>query len=73
VAEGWLARQQWLDGSPEIVADGVGAGAGLGGLADRVRAVGGTLEVGRADGGGFRLQVRLVVPAPAGVGAEGVG
>jgi two-component system sensor histidine kinase DesK len=49
------------------------AGAGLAGLADRVRAVGGTLEVGRADGGGFRLQVRLGVPAPAGVGAEGVG
>jgi two-component system sensor histidine kinase DesK len=71
---------QTCDGvtSLEVDDDGRGpatgrAGAGLDGLADRVRAVGGTLEVGGADGGGFRLQVRLGVPAPAGVGAEGVG
>jgi two-component system sensor histidine kinase DesK len=64
--------------SLEVDDDGRGpangrAGAGLDGLADRLRAVGGTLEVGRADGGGFRLQVRLGVPAPTGVGAVGAG
>jgi two-component system, NarL family, sensor histidine kinase DesK len=60
--------------SLEVDDDGRGpadgrAGRGLDGLADRVRAVGGTLEVGRTAGRGFRLQVRLGVPAPAGAAA----
>jgi two-component system, NarL family, sensor histidine kinase DesK len=49
------------------------AGAGLDGLADRVHAAGGTLEVGGAAGRGFRLRVRLGVPTPAGAGAEAAG
>ena len=61
--------------SLEVEDDGRGAangraGAGLDGLADRVRAVGGTLEVGPAEGRGFRLQVRLAGYAPAHVHAE---
>jgi two-component system, NarL family, sensor histidine kinase DesK len=64
--------------SLEVADDGRGpanghTGAGLDGLADRVRAVGGTLEVGRAAGRGFRLQVRLGVPAPAGGGGAEAG
>jgi two-component system sensor histidine kinase DesK len=38
---------------------GGGAGAGLRGLADRIHALGGTVEVGLSDGSGFRLQVQL--------------
>ena len=45
-------------------------GAGLDGLADRIHAVGGTLEIGRADGRGFRLQVCLGGRAPAYLRAE---
>jgi two-component system sensor histidine kinase DesK len=61
--------------SLEVDDDGRGpangrAGAGLDGLADRVRAVGGTLEVGPAEGRGFKLQVRLAGYAPAYVHAE---
>jgi signal transduction histidine kinase len=36
-----------------------GTGTGLGGLADRIHAVGGILETGRRDVGGFRLRVQL--------------
>jgi two-component system, NarL family, sensor histidine kinase DesK len=48
----------------EVADDGHGpiagnSGAGLDGLADRVRAAGGTLEVGGAEGRGFNLHVRL--------------
>lgn len=54
-------------GSVEIVDDGRAdpgpAGNGLAGLADRVRAVGGTLVAGPRPGGGFG--VRATVPAPA--------
>jgi len=43
---------------------GVGSGTGLEGLADRVHALGGTLEVGPSDGSGFRLRVRLGAAVP---------
>jgi two-component system sensor histidine kinase DesK len=39
-------------------------GTGLNGLADRVHALGGTLEVGPSDGRGFRLRVRLGAVQP---------
>src|SRR6266700_3566410 len=53
----------------EVEDDGRGAsdgamGTGLNGLAGRVHALGGALEVGRSDGQGFRLRVRLGAPAP---------
>jgi two-component system sensor histidine kinase DesK len=38
---------------------GGGTGTGLGGLAERIHGLGGTLEVGPNDGRGFRLRVRL--------------
>jgi two-component system, NarL family, sensor histidine kinase DesK len=38
---------------------GDGTGTGLAGLAERIQAVGGTLQVGPNDGRGFSLQVRL--------------
>jgi two-component system sensor histidine kinase DesK len=48
----------------EVVDDGRGAaggrpGMGLAGLADRVHALGGALEAGRGEAGGFRLRARL--------------
>jgi two-component system sensor histidine kinase DesK len=46
---------------------GESTGTGLQGLADRIHALGGTLEVGPTDGRGFRLRVRLgaaVLPRP---------
>jgi len=48
----------------EVEDDGRGAsdgamGTGLNGIAGRVHALGGTLEVGPSDGQGFRLRVRL--------------
>jgi len=57
--------------SLEVVDDGRGpgdaasSGHGLVGLAERVRAAGGTLTTGAAPGGGFRLWVGLPVLAPA--------
>lgn len=56
----------------EVADDGRGpvggdAGTGLAGLADRVRALGGDLEAGAGEAGGFALRVRLgaaVRPAP---------
>ena len=47
------------------VEESKGAGTGLDGLADRVSAQGGTLEVGPNDGRGFRLRVRLGTAAPS--------
>jgi two-component system, NarL family, sensor histidine kinase DesK len=41
------------------VAGGNGTGTGLESLADRVRALGGTVEVGPGDGYGFKLRVQL--------------
>jgi len=44
---------------------GDGTGTGLDGLADRIHALGGSLEVGPNDGRGFRLRVRLgAAPLP---------
>jgi two-component system sensor histidine kinase DesK len=43
---------------------GGGTGTGLDGLAERIHALGGTLEVGPNDGRGFRLRVRLGAPTP---------
>jgi two-component system, NarL family, sensor histidine kinase DesK len=43
---------------------GQGTGTGLEGLADRIHALGGTLEVGPSDGRGFRLRVRLAAAVP---------
>jgi two-component system, NarL family, sensor histidine kinase DesK len=43
---------------------GEGTGTGLEGLADRIHALGGTLEVGPSDGCGFRLRVRLGAAVP---------
>jgi len=68
------------DGSTllEIEDDGRGpiggvAGAGLGGLADRIHALGGTVEVGPCDGSGFLLRVRLSSAEPAAAHVEGTG
>jgi len=47
------------------------SGAGLDGLADRVRAAGGMLEVGRAEGRGFKLHVRLGGRTATPVSAQG--
>ena len=59
------------DGSTTLAIDDDGrgpvegtTGTGLDGLADRVHALGGTLEVGPSDGRGFRLRVRLGAPVP---------
>lgn len=43
---------------------GGGAGTGLDGLADRIHALGGTIEVGPGEGRGFRLRVRLGTAEP---------
>ena len=43
---------------------GGGTGTGLDGLADRIHALGGTIEVGPGEDAGFRLRVRLGAPAP---------
>jgi two-component system, NarL family, sensor histidine kinase DesK len=43
---------------------GEGRGTGLEGLANRIHALGGTLEVGPSDGRGFRLRVRLGAVLP---------
>jgi two-component system, NarL family, sensor histidine kinase DesK len=56
------------DGHGPIAGD---SGAGLDGLADRVRAAGGTLEVGGVEGRGFNLHVRLGRRAPAHITAQG--
>lgn len=45
-------------------ADGDGSGHGLDGLAERALALNGTVEVGSAAEGGFRLAVRVPVPGP---------
>ncbi|MBO3748685.1 hypothetical protein J5X84_21620 [Streptosporangiaceae bacterium NEAU-GS5] len=42
-----------------------GPGSGLEGLAERVQAVGGTVDAGPAPGGGFRLHIEVPVPAAA--------
>jgi signal transduction histidine kinase len=42
---------------------GTGSGAGLLGLAERLRLYGGTLETGRRVGGGFRVRARLPLEA----------
>jgi two-component system, NarL family, sensor histidine kinase DesK len=59
----------------EIQDDGRGpgggaTGTGLDGLADRIHALGGTIEVGPGDGAGFRLRVRLGASAPPARRAE---
>ena len=55
-------------GSVEIVDDGRGApavpGIGLSGLAERVRAAGGTLTAGPRSGGGFAVRATLPVIGP---------
>jgi two-component system sensor histidine kinase DesK len=43
---------------------GGGNGTGLNGLADRIHALGGTIEAGPGEGAGFRLRVRLGAPDP---------
>jgi two-component system sensor histidine kinase DesK len=43
---------------------GEGTGTGLDGLADRIHALGGTLEVGPSEGRGFRLRVQLGALVP---------
>jgi two-component system sensor histidine kinase DesK len=42
---------------------GAGSGTGLDGLAERIHALNGSLEVGPSDAHGFRLRVRLGTPA----------
>jgi two-component system sensor histidine kinase DesK len=59
----------------EVVDDGRGpagghAGAGLAGVADRVQALGGTVEAGPGEAGGFRLRVWLGAAVPAAPPAE---
>jgi len=46
-----------------------GQGSGLAGIAERVAALGGTVECGAAPGRGVRLRAVVPVPAPAGVAA----
>lgn len=43
---------------------GGGTGTGLDGLADRIRALGGTIEVGPREGHGFKLRVRIGAALP---------
>jgi signal transduction histidine kinase len=74
------ASQAWIrirrdDGSLviEIEDDGVGGarvggGSGLRGLADRVAALGGTIEVDSPPGSGTRLTIELPLPATTGPG-----
>jgi two-component system, NarL family, sensor histidine kinase DesK len=45
---------------------GGGTGAGLDGLANRIQALGGSVETGPSDGCGFRLRVRLGAATPPG-------
>ena len=59
-----------LDGRGAV---GAGSGAGLDGLAERVHALGGTLEVGPGEARGFRLRVRLGKARPQRARAEVVG
>jgi two-component system sensor histidine kinase DesK len=66
-----IALLKGTDGSVslEVEDDGRGAaqgsaGVGLNGLADRVNALGGELQVGPRDEHGFRVQVRLGAPVP---------
>ena len=47
-------------GSPEQ-----GSGSGIAGMRERAGALGGTLAAGPLAGGGFRVEARLPVPAPA--------
>jgi signal transduction histidine kinase len=68
-----LVRADWQDGElrVEIVDDGVGGadpstGSGLRGLADRLEAVNGSLEIRSPLGGGTRLVARIPVLAGAG-------
>ncbi|BFU44932.1 sensor histidine kinase [Krasilnikovia sp. MM14-A1004] len=53
------------------VAAGLGGGRGLDGMRERARALGGTLDAGPRDGGGWR--VRAVFPLAAGTGAAAAG
>jgi two-component system sensor histidine kinase DesK len=59
------------DGSTTLEVDddgrgpvGGGTGTGLDGLTDRIHALGGTIQVGPGEAGGFRLQVRLGAAVP---------
>ena len=49
-----------------VGADVNGAGHGLRGMRERAAAAGGTIEIGRAPAGGFRVAARLPFDAPAG-------
>ncbi len=55
-AEGSTALDVEDDGRGPVAG---GTGTGIEGLADRVHALGGSLEVGASDGRGFKLRVRL--------------
>ncbi len=64
-------RAGWLDGelSVEVADDGVGGadasvGTGLRGLADRLEAIDGSLQIVSPTGGGTRLVARIPVAAP---------
>jgi signal transduction histidine kinase len=49
-----------------VAATGNGAGHGLRGMRERAAAAGGTIEIGRAPAGGFRVAALLPFDAPAG-------
>ncbi|MEV4568825.1 sensor histidine kinase [Nonomuraea sp. NPDC049419] len=67
VVDDGRARQSTGDGAP-------GTGNGLAGLAERVGAAGGRVEVGPLPGGGYRLLVRVPLEAGPGTGTgSGVG
>jgi len=50
----------------QVAATGNGAGHGLRGMRERAAAAGGTIEIGRAPAGGFRVAALLPFDAPAG-------
>jgi len=60
-ADGSITLDVDDDGRGPIGGD---TGTGLDGLADRIHALGGTIEVGPSEGRGFRLRVRLGAAAP---------
>ncbi|MFL6109803.1 MAG: sensor histidine kinase [Catenulispora sp.] len=58
------------DGGRGVPRSGMGTGHGMIGMQERVKAAGGTFAAGPGNGGGFRVEAEL--PLPADVGADAV-